>query len=126
MMTQMQALFFDEQAIAQFKLEQYVQALFNAVAPKDGANYSLQSITQGFLSSADNPNTPIPNQTHSQASPEREPIKHTLIGSPKAVTSTIRVLHQLRYAEISDWSPLVPTGNTGEVMSILIRSILVQ
>jgi hypothetical protein len=70
--------------------------------------------------------TPIPNQTDSQASPEREPIKHTLIGSPKAVTSTIRVLHQLRYASIGDWSPLVPTGNTGEVMSILIRSILVQ
>jgi len=126
MITQMQALFFDEQAIAQFKLEQYVQALLSAVAPEDGANYSLQSITQGFLSSADNANTPIPNQTHSQASPEREPIKHTLIGSPKAVTSTIRVLHQLRYAEISDWSPLVPTGKTGEVMSILIRSILVQ
>ncbi|BAY50656.1 hypothetical protein SAMD00079811_82870 (plasmid) [Scytonema sp. HK-05] len=126
MMTQMQALFFDEQAIAQFKLEQYVQGQALAVAPKDGANYSLQSMTQGFLSSADNPNTPIPNQTNSQASPEREPIRHTLIGSPKAVNSTIRVLHQLRYAEISDWSPLVPTGNTGEVMSILIRSILVQ
>ncbi|MCC5614258.1 hypothetical protein LC605_04035 [Nostoc sp. CHAB 5836] len=65
-------------------------------------------------------------QTDYQASPERESIKHTLIGSPKAVTSTIRVLHQLRYAPIGDWSPLLPTGNTGEVMSILIRSISVQ
>ncbi|OKH60215.1 hypothetical protein NIES2130_05505 [Scytonema sp. HK-05] len=83
-------------------------------------------MTQGFLSSGDNANTPVLNQTHSQASPEREPIKHTLIGSPKAVNSTIRVLHQLKYASISDWSPLVPTGRTGEVMSILIRSILVQ
>ncbi|NMG11701.1 hypothetical protein DP117_34555 [Brasilonema sp. UFV-L1] len=83
-------------------------------------------MTQGFLSSADNPNTPIPNQTNSQASPEREPIRHTLVGSPKAVKSTIRVLHQLKYASIGDWSPLVPTGRTGEVMSILIRSILVQ
>jgi len=124
----------DDQVMTQFDLEQYVQWLFSAVAQFDGANYSLQSTTQGFLSSADNANTPIPNQTspersrgaHSQASPEREPIKHTLIGSPKAVNSTIRVLHQLKYAEISDWSPLVPTGRTGEVMSILIRSILVQ
>ncbi|MBN3899761.1 MAG: hypothetical protein HWQ41_32180 [Nostoc sp. NOS(2021)] len=66
------------------------------------------------------------DETDFQASPERECIKHTLIGSAKAVTSTIRVLHQLRYADIGDWSPLLPTGNTGEVMSILIRSILMQ
>jgi hypothetical protein len=125
-MPQVQAIGYDEQVITQLDLEQYVQEQASAVAQFDGANYSLQSITQGFLSSGDNANTPIPNQTYSQASPEREPIKHTLIGSPKAVNSTIRVLHQLKYAEISDWSPLVPTGNIGEVMSILIRSILVQ
>lgn len=125
-MTQLQALGYDEQVITQLDLEQYVQWLKSAVAQFDGANYSLQSTTQGFLSSGDNASTPIPNQTSSQASPERELIKHTLIGSPKAVNSTIRVLHQLKYASISDWSPLVPTGNIGEVMSILIRSILVQ
>lgn len=112
MMTQVQALFFKEQA--------------TAVAPLCGANYSLQSMTLSFLSAVGNRNTLIPNQTDSQVSPEREPIKHTLIGSAKAVQSTIRVLHQLRYASISDWSRLVPTGNTGEVMSILIRSIMVQ
>jgi hypothetical protein len=121
-----QLIGYDEQAIAQLDLEQYVQWQASAVAQFDGANYSLQSTTQGFLSTGDNANTPISNQTSSQASPERHPIRHTLIGSPKAVNSTIRVLHQLKYAEISDWSPLVPTGNTGEVMSILIRSILVQ
>ena len=125
-MPQVQAIAHDEQVITQFDLEQYVQWQASAVAQFDGANYSLQSTTQAFLSSADNANTPILNQTHFQASPEREPIKHTLIGSPKAVNSTIRVLHQLKYASISDWSPLVPTGRTGEVMSILIRSILVQ
>ena len=125
-MTQVQAIGSDEQAIAQLELEQHVQGEASAVVQFDGANYSLQSITQGFLSSADNANTPIPNQTNSQASPERELIKHTLVGSPKAVKSTIHVLHQLKYASIGDWSPLVPTGRTGEVMSILIRSILVQ
>ncbi|BAZ20402.1 hypothetical protein NIES4073_12780 [Kalymmatonema gypsitolerans NIES-4073] len=125
-MPQVQAIAHDEQVITQLDLEQYVQCQASAVAQFDGANYSLQSITQGFLSSADNANTPVLNQTYSQASPEREAIKHTLIGSPKAVNSTIRLLHQLKYASISDWSPLVPTGRTGEVMSILIRSILVQ
>lgn len=79
-------------------------------------------MTQSFLSDA-NPTT---NQIDSQVTPERETIKHTLIGSSKAVIGTIRVLHQLRYAEIGDWSPLLTTGNADEFMSILIRSILVQ
>ncbi|OUL19244.1 hypothetical protein BV372_33575 [Nostoc sp. T09] len=79
-------------------------------------------MAQAFLSN-DNPTL---NQTSSQLTPQREPIKHTLIGSAKAVLSTIRVLHQLRYAEVNDWSPLLPTGNTDEVMSILVRSIMVQ
>ncbi len=58
--------------------------------------------------------------------PEREKIKHTLIGSSKAVMATIRVLHQMGYADIGDWSPLLPTNNPSEVMSILIRTIIVQ
>jgi hypothetical protein len=57
--------------------------------------------------------------------PEREKIKHILIGSSKAVIGTIRVLHQLGYADVGDWSPLLPTENSGEVMSVLIRSITV-
>ncbi|MBC1218369.1 hypothetical protein GNE08_29830 (plasmid) [Trichormus variabilis ARAD] len=88
-----------------------------ASTPEEGAD-----VTQSFLSGA---NHPAINQADSQATLEREPIKHTLIGSSKAVTATIRSLHQLRYAEVGDWSPLLPTGNTGEVMSILVRSILV-
>lgn len=58
--------------------------------------------------------------------PEREKIKHTLIGSSKAVIGTIRVLHQLGYADVGEWSPLLPTNNPGEFMSILIRTINVQ
>jgi len=56
----------------------------------------------------------------------REPIKHLLIGSPKAVTSTIHFLQAIGYANVGDWSPLLPTANSSEVMSILIRQILVS
>jgi hypothetical protein len=76
-----------------------------------------------FLPSTDNQNTTIPNS--SPATPTREPLKHLLIGSPKAVNSTIRTLHQLGYAEVGAWSQLLPTGNQGEVMSILSKQILV-
>ncbi|MEM6398673.1 MAG: hypothetical protein AAF349_04800 [Cyanobacteria bacterium P01_A01_bin.68] len=67
----------------------------------------------------------MPNSAASEQ-PSFEPLKHLLIGSPKAVTSTIRYLHQLGYAQIGDWSPLLPTINPGEVMSILSKQIVVQ
>lgn len=58
--------------------------------------------------------------------PSRETLKHLVIGSPKAVKSTIYSLQVLGYAQVSDWSRLIPTANPGEVMSILSRSITVQ
>ncbi|ALF53897.1 hypothetical protein ACX27_15215 [Nostoc piscinale CENA21] len=56
--------------------------------------------------------------------PHREPIKHLLMGSPKAVTNTIYRLQVVGYASVGDWSPLLPTGNADEVMSILIWQVL--
>lgn len=44
--------------------------------------------------------------------PKREPIKH--------------LLQVLGYANVGDWSTLLPTGNSDEVMSILSRQILMQ
>ncbi|MCF4966768.1 hypothetical protein [Nostoc sp. CMAA1605] len=69
---------------------------------------------------------PSSNQLPQQLFPQREPMKHLLIGSPKAVNSTIHHLHMLGYANVCDWSPLLPTENPGEVMSILTRQILMQ
>lgn len=76
-------------------------------------------MTTSFLSDADNPNTPVPNQTGKNIPPNREPIKHTLIGSPKAVKSTIHYLQVIGYADAAAWSPPVPTPNSGEVISIM-------
>ncbi|MEA5578665.1 hypothetical protein [Anabaena sp. UHCC 0451] len=56
----------------------------------------------------------------------REPLKHLLIGSRTAVIGTIPNLQVLGYAEVGDWSDLIPTGNAGEFMSILIRQILIK
>ncbi|WP_427157742.1 hypothetical protein ACQFX9_19260 [Aliinostoc sp. HNIBRCY26] len=65
------------------------------------------------------------NQSSTQPVSQREKIKHLLIGSPQAVTSTIRYLQVIGYASVGDWSPLLPTANQGEVMSILIRQIFI-
>ncbi|MBD0363002.1 MAG: hypothetical protein ICV55_09570 [Coleofasciculus sp. C3-bin4] len=56
----------------------------------------------------------------------RELLKHLLFGSPKQVKSAIHSLHVRDYAEAVLWSPLLPTPNLGEVMSMLIRYIQQQ
>ncbi|MCG6138346.1 MAG: hypothetical protein MET45_27605 [Nostoc sp. LLA-1] len=70
--------------------------------------------------------TPPINQSDFKPSPNRKPIKHLLIGSPQVVTSTIHHLQIIGYASVGDWSALLPTGNADEVMSILVRQILMR
>jgi hypothetical protein len=53
--------------------------------------------------------TPPKPQSFATLPPKREPIKHLLIGSPKAVSGTIHYLQVIGYASIGDWSPLLPT-----------------
>ena len=50
-------------------------------------------------------------------------LRHLLFGTPEAVTSGIRYLHHVGYAEPNDWSRLLPTGREGEVMAILTKRI---
>lgn len=83
-------------------------------------------MTQNFL-------TTPPTQPQARLSssplltpPQREPLRHLLIGSPKAVRSAIHALHHLGYAEAGIWSPLLPTANPREVMSILVRYVLLE
>lgn len=87
----------------------------------------MKSKLQSFIANLDNQDyaKPHPQSIISQRK-EPEKIRHTLIGSSKAVIGTIQVLHKLGYANVSDWTPLVPTSNPGEVMSVLIRSITLQ
>ena len=65
--------------------------------------------------------------------PEPTPLRHLLIGTPKVVQHTIHRLHNLRYAEATFWSPVIPLPdsqlivplNPHEIMRILVRSIRV-
>ncbi|MBD2494971.1 hypothetical protein [Nostoc sp. FACHB-280] len=84
---------------------------------------SAQSHLRQYLPSAES-NPATPNQLSEKPLPKREPVKHLLIGSAPAVTITIHRLHLIGYASVGDWSPLLPTANPDEVMSILIRQLL--
>lgn len=52
-----------------------------------------------------------------------EVVRVLVIGSHRGVTSTIRTLYVVRFAQIHEWSPLLPAPASGEVMSILTRRI---
>lgn len=58
-----------------------------------------------------------------QTPTNKEPLKHLLISSPKGVRKAIHALHSRGYAEVTAWSPLQPTANPGEVISVLLRYI---
>ncbi|ALF53847.1 hypothetical protein ACX27_14895 [Nostoc piscinale CENA21] len=83
-------------------------------------------ITQSFLSSIEETNAATNSSNEVQIVQGKEPLKHILIGSSKAVTSTIYHFQVIGYADVGDWSPLLPSPNPGEVMSILNRPIVVQ
>lgn len=76
-----------------------------------------------FLTLADKTDSSLePLETSIEArSPNREPLRVLVIGSRQGVTTTIQTLHQLRFADVGEWSPLMPTATPGEVMSILTR-----
>ena len=59
---------------------------------------------------------------------EQDPLKHLLIGSPRAIQQTIHRLHNLGYADAGLWSPLIAipqsqlviTASAGEMLSLLL------
>ena len=87
----------------------------------------MKSKYRNFLDNASNQQKAIPHpQPIISQHPEPEKIKHTITGSRKAVIAAIEVLHQLGYAIVRDWTPLLPTSHSGEVMSILVRSVTIK
>ena len=70
---------------------------------------------------------PVPEaamqKTTSGSQPDRQPLRLLAIGSRQAVIQTVHTLFLLGFAEVGEWSPLLPGPNPGEVMSILTRSM---
>jgi len=80
-------------------------------------------MSQDFVSDDDKLKPTVSPQNSDEMPPNREQLKHLLIGSPKGIRSTIHNLQVRGYAETTQWSPLMPTEKPGEVMSMLIRYI---
>jgi hypothetical protein len=82
-------------------------------------------MTKSFL--ADTVPTPTPlvsSEQSTEKTPERESVKVVIYGSKTGVNNTILTLYKLGFAQVNEWSPLLPSSNPGEVMSILTRHIV--
>ena len=75
---------------------------------------------------SETPTPPNCDDIPTQPRRKRERIKMIVIGSPKAVNSVIRKQYVLGFANVTEWSPLQPTSNSDEVMSVLRRQILID
>ena len=75
--------------------------------------------------------TPLPAD-FSLLLPNGDTIRHILLGTPASIHQTHHLLHNLRYVEVSQWSPLVQiperrlvlTTEEGEQMSLLTRRLV--
>jgi hypothetical protein len=110
----------------------YLKFRVNCLLSREGKLYvvdvvnfePLSPMKADFLGNfGEMPRIPVPAPTPGETNPSREPLKHLLIGSPQVVTNAIHGFYALGYAEVSAWSPLLPTANAGEVMSILIKYV---
>jgi hypothetical protein len=53
---------------------------------------------------------------------DTEPLRVMLIGSAEGITATIHNLHRRGFAEVGDWSSLIPWG-PGEMVSVLTKRL---
>lgn len=84
-------------------------------------------MTEEFVPDAsETPTIPVSPSASPEPTSSREPVKILIIGSPKGVNNMIHTLYRLRFAEVTQWSPLQPTANPGEVVSMLIRQISIK
>jgi hypothetical protein len=84
-------------------------------------------MTEEFIPDAsETPAVPVSPSASPELTSSREPVKILIIGSPKAVNNIIQTFYRLRFAEVSEWTPLQPTANPGEVVSILRRQISIR
>lgn len=78
------------------------------------------------------PNTSQPNSASVELRASTDPnsgrefVKVIVVGSAKGVVKIIHTLYRLGFAEVTEWSPPTPTANSGEVMSVMKRRVLLD
>ncbi|NET04444.1 MAG: hypothetical protein F6K16_06855 [Symploca sp. SIO2B6] len=72
------------------------------------------------------PAASVSRQSSPETTSSRESVKILVMGSLKGVNNMIQTLYRLGFAQPYEWSPPQPTANSGEVVSMLIRQLLIS
>jgi hypothetical protein len=83
-------------------------------------------MVQNVLTDTKPPEASIQLQASTRSDSRREFVKVIVVGSAKGVVKIIHTLYRLGFANVTDWSPLTPTANPGEVMSVMKRCVFVD
>jgi hypothetical protein len=75
---------------------------------------------QAFVETAEGGDRPASPAPLPRFTADTEPLRVMLIGSRDGITATIHNLHRRGFAEVGDWSPLIPWSE-GEMMSVLTK-----
>ncbi|MBD0345542.1 MAG: peptide ABC transporter substrate-binding protein [Coleofasciculus sp. Co-bin14] len=79
---------------------------------------------EDFLSNSEEiPTISASSQAPSPSTPEREGVQILVIGSQEGVTNIVHSLHSHHFAEVREWSPLMPAPVAGKLMRMLIRNV---
>jgi alkanesulfonate monooxygenase SsuD/methylene tetrahydromethanopterin reductase-like flavin-dependent oxidoreductase (luciferase family) len=90
-----------------------VARFFGLKSKKSGENIMAQE----FLS--DSTGSARPNSDAGE--PEREAVDFMIIGSREGVMAEIRKFYAMGFAQVDEWSPLIPVPNSHRMMTILVR-----
>jgi hypothetical protein len=81
-------------------------------------------MAKDFLPDSEETSTsPASSQPPTPSNPEREPVQILVIGSKEGVTNIVHSLHSHHFAEVREWSPLMPAPVPGKKMRMLIRNV---
>ncbi len=95
--------------------------------PADNPPQGKKSFLAETLETVPEAAMPTPNPgSKPDSEKDWKPLRVMVIGPRQPVIQTIHTLFLLGFAEMSEWSPLIPGPNPGEVMSILTRSVPIE
>jgi hypothetical protein len=89
--------------------------------------------TQAFLAASsglpESVGVELSLKLHTYPKPDREPVKILIIGSRPAINAIVHTLHQLRFAEVFEWTDFIDIQNPdqpikarpGETMKALVK-----
>lgn len=67
-----------------------------------------------------------PIQLPTLANPDREPVLILVIGSEKGIEKIVQALYLCHFAEVREWSRLLPAQTFGKLMRSLIRYVFLD